>query len=148
MRCYQCGQEISEGARHCMYCGANQAEAPAAAPVAEAAPVYEAPASEAAPVYEAPAAEAAPVYEAPAPEPAPAYTAPTYAEPAPQSAPAYAYAPGPNTYVPPMDPRAAQAAPVVYAKDPRPVLQLPTNRGMLKMIFLGLITFGIYPMVI
>ena len=159
MRCYQCGQEISEGARHCMYCGANQAEAPAAAPVAEAAPVYEAPASEAAPVYEAlapeaapvyeaPAAEAAPVYEAPAPEPAPAYTAPTYAEPAPQSAPAYAYAPGPNTYVPPMDPRAAHAAPVVYAKDPRPVLQLPTNRGMLKMIFLGLITFGIYPAVI
>ena len=30
----------------------------------------------------------------------------------------------------------------------RPALQLPTERGLLKMFFLGLITFGIYPIVI
>ena len=104
MRCYQCGQEIDEGARHCMYCGANQSAAPA--PAAEAAPAYA-------------AASAAPVY-----------------------------VPAPNAYVPPVDPRAAQSAPVVYARDPRPVLQLSTNRGLAKMFFLGLITLGIYNVVI
>ena len=30
----------------------------------------------------------------------------------------------------------------------KPALQLPTNRGLLKMILLGLITFGIYPIVV
>ena len=30
----------------------------------------------------------------------------------------------------------------------RPAIQLPTNRGMLKLVLLGLITFGIYPLVI
>lgn len=44
-------------------------------------------------------------------------------------------------YVPPVAP----AAPV---QSGRPVLQLPTNRGLLKMIFLGLITLGIYNVVI
>ena len=29
-----------------------------------------------------------------------------------------------------------------------PVYKLPTNRGLLKMIFLGLITLGIYPLVV
>lgn len=30
----------------------------------------------------------------------------------------------------------------------RPAVQLPTNRGMVKLILLGIITFGIYPLVI
>ena len=29
-----------------------------------------------------------------------------------------------------------------------PALQLPTSRGLVKIFFLGLITFGIYPLVI
>ena len=28
-----------------------------------------------------------------------------------------------------------------------PALQLPTSRGLVKIFFLGLITFGIYPLV-
>ncbi len=35
-----------------------------------------------------------------------------------------------------------------YGAQPRPMIQLPTGRGLLKMIFLGLITLGIYPTVI
>lgn len=30
----------------------------------------------------------------------------------------------------------------------RPAVQLPTNRGMLKLVLLGILTFGIYPLVI
>ena len=36
----------------------------------------------------------------------------------------------------------------VYAAVPAPALQLPTNRGLGKMVFLGLLTLGIYPTVI
>ena len=30
----------------------------------------------------------------------------------------------------------------------RPFMQIRTNRGLLKMCFLGFITFGIYPLVV
>ena len=59
-------------------------------------------------------------------------------------------------------PRQAEPAPVEKAPEPAPVapvaysapaqcapaLRLPTTRGLGKMIFLGLVTFGIYPLVI
>ena len=53
-------------------------------------------------------------------------------------------------------PAAAQAAAPQYSvyqtapvpQSSAPALQLPTNRGLLKMILLGIITFGIYPIVV
>lgn len=43
----------------------------------------------------------------------------------------------------------ASAAPTIPAVDPKkPKLQLATNRGLAKYFFLGLITFGIYNMVV
>ena len=40
------------------------------------------------------------------------------------------------------------AAPAAPASPKAPAIQLPTGRGLLKMILLGAITFGIYPLVI
>ena len=90
-----------------------------AEPVAE--PVIELvaePVVETVPVYEEPVCEA-PVYEAPV------YAAPVYAQPA-----------EPERVV------------NVQMVDQRPRIQLPTKRGLGKMIFLSILTLGIYPIVI
>lgn len=149
MRCFQCGQEIDDKALHCMYCGANQGSgatvvlsetynpyAEEAAPAAEAVTFQEEPVN----VYTQPVVPAAePVYTQPvAPAAEPVYVPPV--------APAAPYRP----VAAPAAPVAAPVAPAApaYEQSKRPLLQLATNRGMLKMIFLGLVTFGIYPTVI
>jgi hypothetical protein len=118
MKCCSCGGEIRDDARFCPLCGADQT----------AAPVVEEPAF-------------IPAEPVPAEEPA---CIP--AEPAPQ--PKYEYVPQP-------EPTPVATAQPVYqtvyqtaAPSRAPRYQLPDRRGLLKMIFLGLITGGIYNMVI
>ena len=65
--------------------------------------------------------------------------APAQPEPAAEAVPVAA-APATVTVV--------QQAPVARRQTNRPVIQLPTHRGLGKMFWLGLITCGIYPMVI
>lgn len=149
MKCCSCGGEIRDDARFCPLCGASQeAPAPAAEPAfipAEPAYVPEEPVYEPAPVAEP---EPIQVYEptpAPVNEPAPA--------PAPAPQPKYEYVPQPEP-VPVAAPVATaqpvyqtvyqSAAPVSNA----PRYQLPDRRGMWKMLLLGLVTGGIYNMVI
>lgn len=84
------------------------------------------------PAEEVPAAESIPE---PAPEPVPAPQPVPVQSPAPQAAP----------YIPQPTP---QPAPQPANFRLRPAFQLPTKRSLVKMIFLGLITFGIYDVVI
>lgn len=119
MRCIHCGQEIESDAKHCMYCGTKQNPIPPVAPVQEPAPA----------AVEPEAVPAEPVVQQ------------TYQAPAAQKPVAPACEP---VYVPPV-------APAVTATRPqgtRPLLQLATNRGLVKMFFLGLVTLGIYNVVI
>lgn len=82
---------------------------------------------EAVPVYEAPAAMPV-VAEAPAPRPATVYKEKTF-DWQPYGAP-------------------VKEEPLVNLHTQTPKLRLPMKRSLVKMIFLGIITFGIYPMVI
>lgn len=143
MRCYKCGQTIEDTATFCRFCGTSQGAG--ATTVLDdsmnpfATPAYAAPQPE-------PVAEPQPQQDAyswhnyqPQPEyqPQPAYQ--------PAAAPAYqpnavpGYQPQPKPYQMPVSDARAER---------RPVAQFPTNRGLLKMIFLGLITFGIYNFVV
>lgn len=135
MICSNCGQEIGN-AGFCPFCGAsNKPAAQPAAPVAPAAPVT-------------PAASAAPAYN-----------------PYAQTTRSYAANPYGNTSS--YNPYGTAAASSPYAgtgstyssNNPtgntygstgasRPALVLPTNRGLLKMLLLGLVTLGIYDVVI
>lgn len=171
MRCYKCGQTIEDTATFCRFCGTNQGSGattvldeannpfakpsefdlnPPAAPAAEAssAPAPEFSADSWLNYQPEPQPQPQPVFT---PEPQPAYTpAPAYnSEPA---APAYQPAQQ-SSYQPAYQP-AYQAqynsAPVYtdHGTGGRPLLQLPTRRGLAKMIFLPLLTLGIYGMVI
>ena len=139
MRCYKCGQTIEDTATFCRFCGTSQGAG--ATTVLDdsmnpfATPAYTAPAE---PVAE----PQQPAYNWQNYQPQPEYQQPAYQ---PAAAPAYqpnavpGYQPQPKPYeMPVSDARAAR----------RPVAQFPTNRGLLKMIFLGLITFGIYNFVV
>jgi hypothetical protein len=143
MKCYKCGQTIEDTATFCRFCGASQKAGAAvqddfANPTAT--PVYDAPVV---PRPE-PVAEPQPQQDTyswqnyqPAQHAAPAYQ--------PAAAPAYqpnvipSYQPQPKPYQMPVSDARAER---------RPVAQFPTNRGLFKMIFLGLITFGIYNIVV
>ena len=135
MQCYNCGQTIDDNASFCRFCGANQNAAPAA-------PV----------VQEEPFAAPEPVVEETLVEQIPAPADPWAAyEPAPQ--PAYVPEPQPAyqqpANQPAYQPQSSSAA--VYTDQGagnRPLLQLPTRRSLVKMIFLPLVTLGIYDMVI
>ena len=81
----------------------------------------------AAPVYEEPAAIAA-VEEGPAPRPATVYKEKSF-DWQPYGAP-------------------AKQEPLVNLHTQTPKLRLPVKRSLVKMIFLGIVTLGIYPMVI
>ena len=147
-KCINCGEELTEGAKFCMYCGAQQ-EGPAPAEEAavaeqadrvaeliENAPILEeaAPAAEPAeePIPPAAPAEPAPLtneersarlQEQPSLEDmaaaAPKPAAPTYAPPRPETAPHYAY--------PPYEPQPReQAASGSY--EPQPVQPRPLTR--------------------
>lgn len=170
MKCNYCGTELKPGQRFCHRCGT-----PLAAPAEVPQPVEPPkPAAPVQPVYQIPQ----PVIEPPryvAPEPLPAYEPPKFEYDLPQSfyqppdlnrpfpAPAPAFAPPAQQETPPVPPQPApepQSAPaaapqqviVNYGnpqKEPEiPHIQLPTGRSWAKMIFLGLITLGIYPFVI
>ncbi len=154
--CPNCGNPVQEGGMFCTACGFSLKSVmeELAEPVAAVQPAAEEPVQE--PVYEAPAPE--PVYEAPSPEPVyqePVYQEPVYQEPV-FAASAAGYVPPQGGYVPPQSgyvPPQGYGAPVfnnniVMPNHIRPALQLPTGRGLAKMIFLGLITLGIYNIVI
>ena len=123
MKCCSCGGEIRDDARFCPLCGADQT----------AAPVVEEPAF---------------IPAEPVPAEEPAFIP---AEPAPQ--PKYEYVPQPESKTRPVNQIKTETVyQTVYQSNAsaanRPCYQLPDRRGLLKMIFLGLITFGIYNVVI
>ena len=121
MFCSKCGSKIEDGALFCQSCG-TKVEAPVA-PIVDATPVVEA----------APEVEVAPEVAAePVVEPTPVVE-PVYAEPTPVT-PVY----NANEY---QQPENTNYNPFAQYNLLRP---LSTSRGLLKYIFLGLITFGIY----
>lgn len=124
MKCDYCGTEISGNEIFCRYCGTRLQRAPEAAPVAVAVP------EKAAPVYEEPITELAP-QAVPVPQPAPMVQERTM--------PWQPYGGAPTPEEPLFD----------FEKTVQPpALQLPTKRSLVKMIFLSILTLGIYPMVI
>ena len=123
MKCHYCGTEISGNEVFCRYCGTRQQSAPQEAPAA---------AVEAAPVYEEPAIPAAPE-TVPVPKSAPVFEERKLAwQP-------YGGAPAPEEPLFDFEKASISAA---------PKLQLPTKRSLVKMIFLSILTLGIYPVVI
>lgn len=145
MKCDYCGAEVPAGEIFCRNCGtrhnpALQAPAPqpAAAPVPQATAV---PRTEpAAPVQPAQLdlswlSELPGMPDAPAPVrsvPREEVQLPPMPQPVQEQKPAYVPYGAPEQSVPRKG----------------PVLQLPTERSLVKMIFLGLLTLGIYPVVI
>lgn len=149
MKCCSCGGEIRDDARFCPLCGAVQPELAAEPAVVPAEPVV-VPAQEvvAEPAFIPAEPVAAPVAE---PEVIPAYEPAPAVEPAPQ--PKYEYVPQPEPVaVKESAPQPQTIYQTVYQSNTpvsyAPGYQLPDKRGLLKMIFLGLITFGIYNIVI
>ena len=153
MQCYNCGNTIDDTASFCRFCGANQSMAPVAPVETYTEPVTQIPEEtpvdvvDQAPVDPHPSMRTDPwaAYE---PEPQPVYIPepqPVY-QPEPQPAFQPAYQPA---YQPSYQPQYSSAP--VYTDQgvsSRPVLQLPTHRSLVKMIFLPLVTLGIYGMVI
>lgn len=124
MKCHYCGTEIFGNEVFCRYCGTRLHHAP------EAEPAVVAVREEPVPVYEAPIAEPAPK-AIPVPQPAPMVQE--------RTVPWQPYGGAPAREEPLFD----------FEKKPAaPALQLPTKRSLVKMIFLSILTLGIYPMVI
>lgn len=150
MKCYHCGQEIDETARHCMFCGSNQTNAPVAVQPEVAQPepeiTFSAPVPQPEAVYEEPVVSyAAPVEEPCAP---PVMTSFTESVPvAEPEAPAEPFAS--SVAVATAEAVAVPAGTkIIYVQGAKPAIELATNRSLAKMFFLGLVTFGIYPLVI
>lgn len=133
MWCTECGKQLPDDSKFCEFCGTKVEPV-----VTEAEPVV------AEPVVAEPVAEEAavetPVVEEPVVEPVdvpaaeePVYTPPVYTPP---------------VYTPPVYTPQPENVVNVRLMDQRPHLQLPTHRGLGKMFFLSILTFGIYPMVI
>lgn len=123
MKCHYCGTELHGNEIFCRHCGTRQNSTSQPEPVA-AAPVLE---------------EAAPVQmpAPPVPQPAPVFEEQTFSWKPYEAAPAIA----------------ATAEPLFdFEKAPSlaeaPKIELPTGRGLCKMLFLGILTLGIYPIVI
>ena len=121
--------------------------APQPAPQPVQQPVYQAPQPVQQPVYQAPqpVQQPQPQYQAPQPvyqAPQPQYQAPQpmYQAPQPQYQPRPQYQPAPQ---PVQQPQYQPSKPTVQ----RPACQLTTGRGLFAMILLGIITCGIYPIV-
>lgn len=128
MKCHYCGTELSGHEIFCRFCGTRLEPVPQQepAPVAAAEPAP-AVAAEPAPAVAIPAAVA--VEAAPVPRPAPVYEEKTF-DWQPYGAP-------------------VKEEPLFdFEKTVAPKIQLPTKRGLGKMIFLSILTLGIYPMVI
>ena len=118
MTCPYCGKEVAPGSRYCLYCGTRQE------------PVYIA--------EEFPEINLEIIPEI-VPEPIPEHQPVAAEVPAPPAAP-----------VQPKDAATPKPKPAAVKPKLREVnkLQLPTKRGLAKMFFLGIITMGIYPVVI
>lgn len=126
MKCHYCGTEVAENELYCRNCGTRQQ------PELRQEPVAAAVAAEPAPVCEAPAAPAA-MEPAPTLRPAPFYEEKTFGwQP-------YGGAPAPEEPLFDFEKSAFPKAPKI---------QLPTKRGLAKMIIFSILTLGIYPMVI
>ncbi len=148
MRCYKCGQTIEDNASFCRFCGTSQGSGATTVldeannPFAMPEEIHMDPPTEVIPETQTnpePVFAAAPAWQTYQPEPAPVY----------QSAPAPVYQPDPApAYQPAYQPQYNSAP--VYSDNTgnRPMIQLPTNRGLAKMFFLPMLTFGIYGMVI
>lgn len=118
MKCDYCGAEVSAGEIFCRICGTRLSAAPKPEPVSEPLPQAEEPDFN---------------WQEEIPEiPRPDLQMPKIEQPAPQPVQEIRYIP----YGVPEQPRKA------------PLIQLPTERSLAKMILLGLITLGIYPIVI
>lgn len=118
MKCHYCGNEVTEDQKFCMRCGTRLEKQPE--------PI----------VQEEPAAWEEPAAQSQDPEPAKALF--WEEEPAVQES-APAYVPQAQPIMAEIPAREAVAA---------PMLKLPTGRGLGKMFFLGILTLGIYPIVI
>lgn len=124
MKCHYCGTEVAENEVYCRHCGTRQMIVPKEEPVAVAA-------AEAAPVCEASAAPAAEPVRGKYPEPV--YEEKTFGwQP-------YGGAPAPEEPLFDFEKASLGKAPKI---------QLPTKRGLGKMILFSILTLGIYPMVI
>lgn len=125
MKCHYCGADTISGEAFCRYCGTRQNPAPRQEPVEpEAVPV------EAVPVRTEQPRFVGTDFEFTMVKPAPAAPAPV--QPV-QENPRAAYVP--------------YGAPA-QSRRRAPMIQLPTERGLAKMFFLGILTLGIYPLVI
>ena len=130
MNCHYCGTEVSGREVFCRHCGTRLQGAvltePAEVPAVETAPVLEE-----MPAIAQETVPAAPEIVAAAPA-KPEYPEKTFGwQP-------YGGAPAPEEPLFDFEKTAAAA----------PKLQLPTRRSLVKMIFLSIVTLGIYPMVI
>lgn len=124
MNCHYCGTELRDNEIFCHHCGTRQQNDVQAVPQAAAVAVTPAPGSEQPPI--SPAAN-----EAPAPKSAPVYEEKIFGwQP---------YGGAPAKEEPLFDFEKALSA---------PKLQLPVKRNLVKMFFLGILTLGIYPVVI
>lgn len=127
MNCHYCGTELPDNAFFCRHCGtrrkpADQPKTPSAVPAPEVP-------AEAVDPFAFPKPKAPPVFDEETFSWKP--TAAEFPEKKPVSTPEEAF------------PVITPAAPVQL-----PRLLLPVKRGLLKMILLGLVTLGIYPVVI
>ena len=132
MNCSYCGKELKDGWNFCMHCGTKLEEPVSEAPVAEE-PVFEPPVV-AAPVFELPKEETPNV------EPENFLGRKITIDPE-------KFEFRPEQQDDPV-PKGVSSWELVPAQPTAPKLSLPTKRSLCKMIFLGLITGGIYPMVI
>lgn len=133
MKCHYCGEEVAENQSYCMWCGTRQEPQPEIEPEATEAfslvqpePVFE---TEAHQVEEREPEQNLPVTDMA--EELPEFDIPRHIMTAGRKI---------DDVVP------EQPARAVGKYLPR--LKLPTRRGLGKMIFLGILTLGIYPMVI
>ena len=132
MNCSYCGKELKDGWNFCMHCGTKLEEPVSEAPVAEE-PVFEPP------VFAAPAFDQ-PKEETPNVEPENFLGRKITIDPE-------KFEFRPEQQDDPV-PKGVSSWELVPAQPTAPKLSLPTKRSLCKMIFLGLITGGIYPMVI
>ena len=137
MICSYCGKEMKDQWNFCMHCGTKIQEMEVTKVEVEA-PVFDAPAFE-------PSAFAAPAFEMPkaeAPEMEPESFLGRKITIDPEKFEFY-----PEQRDEPI-PKGISSWELVPAEPVAPKLALPAKRSLCKMIFLGLITAGIYPMVI
>lgn len=152
MKCHYCGTEIPGSEKFCRFCGTRQETVPEPEAIAEPAvePVIEPPMEPAdepavepkAEPAEEPAAPAIDPYEFPMPKKAPVFDEDTFSwKPTAEKFSFESFDPAPES---PAKNQPVQAASSGHS----PRIQLPAERSLLKMVFLGIITLGIYPTVI